>query len=283
MSLRWLQSVFCAILLSGCGGATVPFGEERARAAAAEVRLLGADGFRARDAAMERLVRGGAGAFEEVWEGLASPDAEVGLRCGRILAAWGWPDPELMRRVRRVREPHVRVLADALQREGPALVEAAARALGTLSADERAELVERLIQDPRPGAAANGALLAGLSGDRRFAEALRARERAEPEEVRMHAAAALARLGDRSALEAWGGRLEKEAGPMAAASRYNLACLHSLAGDPAAALQALGRAREEGFRGWGWAWEDPDLHWARQDPAVKAWIAARLEEEKERR
>jgi non-specific serine/threonine protein kinase len=85
-------------------------------------------------------------------------------------------------------------------------------------------------------------------------------------------AAARLALGDRRGALDWGER-SLQIAPDEPMVLYNVACIHTLAGEPDRALELLGRAIDEGFGHKAWIEHDSDLESLRDDPAFQALLA----------
>lgn len=85
-------------------------------------------------------------------------------------------------------------------------------------------------------------------------------------------AVALCRLGRKEDGLAWGVRA-LAADPDDAGVRYNVACLHAVAGEPDAAIALLEEALPMGFGNREWLERDPDLDSLRGDPRFQALLA----------
>jgi len=95
-----------------------------------------------------------------------------------------------------------------------------------------------------------------------------------PDDSRAFTLGATARLGlgDRRGALDWGERALQIA-PDEPMVLYNVACIHTLAGEPDRALELLGRAIDEGFGHKAWIEHDSDLATLRDDPAYQALLA----------
>ena len=95
-----------------------------------------------------------------------------------------------------------------------------------------------------------------------------------PDDSRAFTLGATARLGlgDRRGALDWGKRALQIA-PDEPMVLYNVACIHTLAGEPDRALELLGRAIDEGFGHKAWIEHDSDLATLRDDPAYQALLA----------
>ena len=95
-----------------------------------------------------------------------------------------------------------------------------------------------------------------------------------PDDSRAFTLGATARLGlgDRKGALDWGERALQIA-PDEPMVLYNVACIHTLAGEPDRALELLGRAIDEGFGHKAWIEHDSDLESLRDDPAFQALLA----------
>ncbi|MBI4229877.1 MAG: hypothetical protein HY608_03485 [Planctomycetes bacterium] len=248
------------------------------------IAALGAESFEAREEAQRALSRVPPPAgIEALVRAGRSDDPEVSWRAGAVLAAWGWPSPDLIRLSERAGVDAMPLWIEVIANPEAQMdaVRAAGVALGRVDPEQGIPTLLAAYEGAGEDARYRIAVALGeMPGDLGRGALASLRERTDLTLGQEFAVgSSLCRLEDAAM---WDGLVERtraeaarpDAGPVPV---YNLACLHAMAGKVDDALAFLSEAVEKGFHDYVWMGRDPDLAALRADERFTA-LRARARE-----